>query len=359
MTQTSDQSAATTAALVTPVAGAELRDSFGAPRPGGRSHEGIDIFADRGTPIQAISGGTVVNGFGNDLGGKVVWVDGDDGRLYYYAHLDEIGALELGDRVETGAVIGTVGTSGNAATTPPHLHLQIKEDGEWINPFTFLEDLAPAEAVGVAYVVDEGVPPLAADGDGDGLTDEFEALLGTDPADSDSDDDGLSDLHETTVSHTDPLLADTDADGVPDAAEVAAGTDPGTGQLPQAAVDRGFGGLATRDSDADGLSDEYEIAHGLDPHSADSDADTLPDALEVALGSNPLSMDTDSDGVTDAAEYELGTLTPMELPLGQPLDGAHPFEEQTLGGHSHSHPEPEPVDALAGATDDDAGTDVG
>src|SRR4051794_34079267 len=70
-----------------PLIGRKLTDSFGAARSGGRRHEGVDIFAPEGTPIHAVSGGTVVQGFGNSLGGNVVRIQGDDGRYYYYAHL--------------------------------------------------------------------------------------------------------------------------------------------------------------------------------------------------------------------------------------------------------------------------------
>ena len=70
-----------------PIQGAKLTDTFGAARSGGRKHEGIDIFAPEGTPIHAVAGGTIVQGFTNGLGGNVVRIQGDDGRFYYYAHL--------------------------------------------------------------------------------------------------------------------------------------------------------------------------------------------------------------------------------------------------------------------------------
>ena len=70
-------------------------------------------------------------------------------------------------------------------------------------------------------------PSGITDQDGDGLTDDFEKLFGTDPTKGDSDGDGLTDAYETSISHTDPLAADTDHDGITDAAEVAAGSDAG------------------------------------------------------------------------------------------------------------------------------------
>lgn len=120
--------------MLNPVPGGTFTDTMGAPRSGGRRHMGTDIFAPRGTPVVAAVGGTVRQaGFGGSLGGNRVWVEGDDGRFYYYAHLDTIGAAR-GERVEVGQQIGTVGNTGNAANTPSHLHFSINsrmgsEDG--------------------------------------------------------------------------------------------------------------------------------------------------------------------------------------------------------------------------------------
>ena len=158
------------------------------------------------------------------------------------------------------------------------------------------------------FAIDPGVQPsTATDSDGDGLTDQFEALLGTDPHQADTDHDGLSDAYETTVSHTDPLSADTNHDGLTDSYEIAHGMDPGHADVPAAARAAGFGGLGTVDSDHDGLSDAYEHRIGTDPFSADTDHDGLPDAAEIAHGSNPLSVDSNHDGLSDgfAAEHDL------------------------------------------------------
>lgn len=116
-------------ALTVPVAGvsrAHLRSTFGAPRPGGRKHRGTDIFAPRGTPVVAAADGIVWKVGSNPLGGRVVWVFGEGAALYYYAHLDGWApGLDEGQRVSRGALLGFVGTTGNAATTPPHLHFGI------------------------------------------------------------------------------------------------------------------------------------------------------------------------------------------------------------------------------------------
>lgn len=131
--------------ILVPVAGISpdrLRDSWGAPRSGGRWHKGIDIFAPPGTPVVAAVPGTVtLSGPSGGLGGTRVWVRGDDGRYYYYAHLS-FTSVQAGQRVEAGHVLGGVGNTGNARTTPAHLHFSINtrqgaETGD-INPFHVL-----------------------------------------------------------------------------------------------------------------------------------------------------------------------------------------------------------------------------
>jgi peptidoglycan LD-endopeptidase LytH len=117
-----------------------FRDSWGASRSGGRKHEGIDIFAPRGTPILSTSRGLVVRVGQNKLGGNVVWILGPGRQMHYYAHLDRFGELEAGDFVLPGDVIGFVGNTGNARSTPPHLHYGVYVPGEGaINPFPLLQ----------------------------------------------------------------------------------------------------------------------------------------------------------------------------------------------------------------------------
>ena len=160
-------------------------------------------------------------------------------------------------------------------------------------------------------------PSGITDQDGDGLTDDFEKLFGTDPTKGDTDGDGLSDAYETSVSHTDPLSADTNHDGIPDAAEIAQGKDPGHGDIPAAARAAGFGGTAGMDSDGDGLSDGYEQKLGTDPLVTDSDHDGLADGTEIARGLNPRLLDSNNDGLADgfAADHDL---------LGDPAGAAGP-----------------------------------
>ena len=108
--------------------------SWGAPRSGGRSHEGVDMFAARGTPVVAAGAGTVRVGR-NGLGGLTVNLHDVAGNRYYYAHLDSVGVLD-GQAVEAGQILGGAGTSGNAAGTPPHLHWQVHPGGGGpVDPF--------------------------------------------------------------------------------------------------------------------------------------------------------------------------------------------------------------------------------
>lgn len=112
-----------------PVAGVralDLRSTWGAPRSGGRKHKGVDIFAKKGTPVVSATDGVVWSVGHNRLGGKTVWIVGEGLAAYYYAHLDDWATdLRAGDRVRRGDRLGSVGNTGNARTTPPHLHFSI------------------------------------------------------------------------------------------------------------------------------------------------------------------------------------------------------------------------------------------
>ncbi|WP_170864255.1 M23 family metallopeptidase [Fodinibius roseus] len=123
-----------------PVAGAgvgDIKSFWGAPRDGGaRRHEGVDIFADRGTPVVAAAEGRVSRTGTSNLGGNIVWLRAS-GRSLYYAHLDSIIAGQR-QRVQVGDTLGLVGNSGNARTTPPHLHFGIYDHGA-VNPFPFID----------------------------------------------------------------------------------------------------------------------------------------------------------------------------------------------------------------------------
>lgn len=128
------------AVLPVPVAGVSQRqlvDTWGAARSSGRRHEGIDIFARRGTPVRSTTEGIVMRLGISKLGGRNVWILGPGGQRHYYAHLDSQTALSAGDRVRPGTVLGTVGNTGNAVGTPPHLHYGIYVGGAQ-NPYPLL-----------------------------------------------------------------------------------------------------------------------------------------------------------------------------------------------------------------------------
>lgn len=128
-------------ALPIPVEGistGRLRDTWNASRSGGRAHEGIDIFASRGTPVLSATEGIVTSVGTNSLGGKVVWVLGPGGQRHYYAHLNDYADIATGDRVFAGSPLGTVGSTGNARGTPPHLHYGIYKNGA-LNPYPLLK----------------------------------------------------------------------------------------------------------------------------------------------------------------------------------------------------------------------------
>jgi murein DD-endopeptidase MepM/ murein hydrolase activator NlpD len=128
--------------LPVPVEGVErdaLVDTWGGARSEGRRHEGIDIFAPRGTQVLSATHGVVLFRGWNRLGGKTVTVLGPGGYRHYYAHLDEYDAPGNGDWVEQGEVLGYVGDTGNAAGTPPHLHYGIYAPGTGaIDPYPLL-----------------------------------------------------------------------------------------------------------------------------------------------------------------------------------------------------------------------------
>lgn len=119
--------------ITCPVAGsAGFGDTWGAPRSGGRRHQGVDMMASTGTPLVAVVAG-YVQFKTNRLGGNAVWLSGDNGNKYYYAHLS---AWEGSSRTAArGEVIGYVGDTGNASGTP-HLHFEVHPGGgAAVNPY--------------------------------------------------------------------------------------------------------------------------------------------------------------------------------------------------------------------------------
>lgn len=145
----------------------------------------------------------------------------------------------------------------------------------------------------------EPEPPLqpqpGIDDDGDGLSNDREAAIGTDPQKVDTDGDGLTDRQEDQDTGTDPLNPDTDSDGLTDGEEVETiGTDP-----------------LVADTDGEGLFDGREIQVGTDPQNPDTDSDGLDDHEEVDVaGTDPLNPDTDGDGIPDGIDPQRGGTPP-------------------------------------------------
>jgi murein DD-endopeptidase MepM/ murein hydrolase activator NlpD len=126
----------------------QVANTWHAARDGDRLHEGQDIFAPRGTYVLSATEGYVVKIGEDNLGGHTVSVAGAGGRTYYYAHLEDYApGLAEGDHVTTKTLLGFVGTSGNAAGTPPHLHFGVYESTHGaINPLPLLSDRPTPEA---------------------------------------------------------------------------------------------------------------------------------------------------------------------------------------------------------------------
>ena len=119
-------------AIMCPIVGlSAYGDTWGAPRSGGRRHQGVDMLAPAGTQLQAVVSGFVEH-HSNVLGGVTLSLMGDNGNRYYYAHLS--GYEGVPGRVEQAAVIGYIGDSGNTIGVP-HLHFEIRPNmGVPVNP---------------------------------------------------------------------------------------------------------------------------------------------------------------------------------------------------------------------------------
>jgi hypothetical protein len=133
----------TSAAFAFPVKGqttAAIQSFFLDPRDNNtRDHHGIDIFAPRHTPVLAVADGFVTSVATTPRGGHVVWIWHPERRQsHYYAHLQKQ-AVTTGTRVKAGDIVGYVGNTGNARTTPPHLHFGIYSRGDGpINPLPWV-----------------------------------------------------------------------------------------------------------------------------------------------------------------------------------------------------------------------------
>lgn len=138
------------APLRMPVVGitrSRLDDSWGDSRDGGeRRHRGIDIFAPRGTPVVAVADGIISYIGDQPKGGHCLWLTTESGTSFYYAHFDRWApGIYEGMEVESGDLLGFVGNTGNAITTPPHLHFGISQNDEMVNPYPVLTKAVPVK----------------------------------------------------------------------------------------------------------------------------------------------------------------------------------------------------------------------
>lgn len=111
-------------------------DTWGAPRSGGRSHRGTDLMAAHGAPAYAVVSGRVRTS-NSSAGGISLYLDGDNGETYFYAH-NSANLVSSGQRVGAGDLIARVGSSGNASAGAPHVHFERVVGGRAVNPYDFL-----------------------------------------------------------------------------------------------------------------------------------------------------------------------------------------------------------------------------
>ncbi len=111
--------------LFCPVKNFYYGDGLGAPRPGGRTHAGLDLMGNRGEPIYAIDSGTVTRSGYQSNGSLILDITGSRG-MYFYGHFDKI-LVGYGDKVQAGQLIGYMGDTGSPGAV--HLHLEVRPNG--------------------------------------------------------------------------------------------------------------------------------------------------------------------------------------------------------------------------------------
>ena len=121
----------------------DIGSVFGDPREGGaREHHGVDIFSPRGTAALAAADSRVTRVDTTNIGGRVVWLrEAEGGHSIYYAHLDKP-LVRRGQQLQAGDTVGLVGNTGNARTTPPHLHFGAYRRGP-VDPWDLIIPVPP------------------------------------------------------------------------------------------------------------------------------------------------------------------------------------------------------------------------
>jgi peptidoglycan LD-endopeptidase LytH len=132
------EAAARATAMACPVPSATFTDTWGAARSGGRRHQGTDLLAPLGAPVYAVVSGRVRTA-SSALGGISLYLHGDNGETYFYAH-NSANVASNGERVRAGELIARVGSTGNAGGTN-HVHFERQVGGRSVNPYDFLRRL--------------------------------------------------------------------------------------------------------------------------------------------------------------------------------------------------------------------------
>ena len=123
-----------------PVPNASFVDSWGDPRSGGRAHEGTDLMAPGGSPAYAVADG-VVRTTSSSAGGLSLYLTGDDGMVYFYAH-NSANVASSGQRVSAGQLIARVGSTGNASAGATHVHFELQPGGgSAVRSYSFLSSI--------------------------------------------------------------------------------------------------------------------------------------------------------------------------------------------------------------------------
>lgn len=260
---------------------------------------------DTGSDTGVVDTGVVVDtGTGEDTGVVTDTADGGDDTS---GTVDTGVVVDTGADVDTGVIVDTGDVGSDTGTVDTGVVIDTGTGGDDTAVLdTGTVYVPPVDTDGDGLTDDEeavlGTDPTSTDSDSDGLDDKQENDDGSDPLDSDSDDDGLSDGDEVSTYATDPNNEDSDGDGYTDGEEITAGSDPlNIYQTPANIGDSDADGLsdydedfveftdsADSDSDDDGLNDGDEVLSYLtDPNNTDSDGDNFRDDYEVSASADP------------------------------------------------------------------------